>query len=40
VDYVKLADGGEAVVQIGESPGVADVEILSGLEDGDTLVQP
>jgi len=40
MDYVRLADGGEAVVQIGESHGAADVEILSGLEDGDRLVQP
>ena len=40
VDYVKLADGGEAVVQIGESHGAADVEILSGLKDGDRLAQP
>jgi hypothetical protein len=37
---VKFSDGGEAVVQIGESHGAADVEILSGLEDGDRLVQP
>ena len=40
VDYVKLADGGEAVVQLGEPHGAADVEILSGLKDGDRLVQP
>ena len=40
VDYVKLADGGEAVVQIGEPHGPADVEILSGLKDGDRLAQP
>jgi RND family efflux transporter MFP subunit len=40
VDYVKLADGGEAVVQLGESHGARDVEILSGLKDGDRLVQP
>jgi hypothetical protein len=37
---VRLADGGEAVVQIGESHGATDVEILSGLADGDRLVQP
>ena len=39
VSYVKSADGVEIVVQ----PGVAhgdDVEILSGLVDGDTLVAP
>jgi multidrug efflux system membrane fusion protein len=40
VDYVKLADGGETVVQPGESHGPAEVEILSGLKDGDRLVQP
>jgi membrane fusion protein, multidrug efflux system len=40
VDYVKLADGGEMVVQIGESHGPAGVEILSGLKDGDRLVRP
>jgi membrane fusion protein, multidrug efflux system len=40
VDYVKLADGGEAVVQLGESHGAGDVEILAGLEVGDRLVQP
>jgi membrane fusion protein, multidrug efflux system len=40
VDYAKLADGGEAVVQLGESHGARDVEILSGLKDGDRLVQP
>jgi multidrug efflux system membrane fusion protein len=40
VDYVKLADGGEAVVQIGESHGATDAEILSGLKDADRLVHP
>ena len=40
VDYVKLADGGEAVIQLGEPHGAADLEILSGLKDGDRLVQP
>jgi hypothetical protein len=37
---VKLADGGEAVVQIGESHGATDAEILSGLKDADRLVHP
>ena len=40
VDDVKLADGGEAVVQVGEAHGPAEVEILSGLKDGDRLVRP
>ena len=39
VDYVKLADGGETVVQLG-APRDTDVEILSGLKDGDEIVQP
>ena len=39
VDYVKLADGGEAVVQLG-APRDAEIEILSGLKDGDEIVQP
>ena len=39
VDYVKLADGGEAVVQLG-SPRDDAIEILSGLKDGDEIVQP
>ena len=39
VDYVKLADGGETVVQRG-APRDTDAEILSGLKDGDEIVQP
>lgn len=39
IDYVKLAGGGEAVVQIG-APRDADIEILSGLKDGDELAEP
>ena len=39
VDYVKLADGGEAVIQLG-SPRDEAIEILSGLKDGDEIVQP
>ncbi|MGO8834538.1 MAG: efflux RND transporter periplasmic adaptor subunit [Roseiarcus sp.] len=39
VNYVKLADGSEVVVQPGE-PQERGVEILSGLKDGDTLVSP
>lgn len=42
VDYVKLADGGEVVVQLGSAPDPesAEVEVLSGLRDGDKLVAP
>jgi RND family efflux transporter MFP subunit len=40
VDYVKLADGGEAVIQLGAPQGSSGVQILSGLNDGDKLVQP
>ncbi len=39
VDYAKLADGTEVVVQLGEPQG-ANVEILAGLKDGDELVSP
>ncbi len=39
VNYVKLADGAEVVVQPG-APQERGVEILSGLKDGDTLVSP
>jgi multidrug efflux system membrane fusion protein len=42
IDYVKLAGGAEAVVQLGaEQAGAGpDVEILSGLSDGDRLLPP
>ena len=43
VNYVKLADGDEIVVQPGEThddKGVKSVEILSGLTDGDRIVAP
>lgn len=43
VNYVRLASGDEVVVQPGEtheSAGVGNVEILSGLQDGDKLVTP
>ncbi|MDE3177457.1 MAG: efflux RND transporter periplasmic adaptor subunit [Pseudomonadota bacterium] len=43
VNYVKLADGDEVVVQPGEThvvDGVAKVEILSGLVDGDKVIAP
>ena len=43
VNYVKLAGGDEVVVQPGDvhdSGGGANVEILSGLRDGDKLVTP
>jgi RND family efflux transporter MFP subunit len=43
VNYVKLADGDEVVVQPGEAhddKGVKSVEILSGLNDGDRIVAP
>jgi RND family efflux transporter MFP subunit len=39
VSYVKTADGSEIVVQPGERRG-DELEILAGLSDGDTLVQP
>ena len=39
VSYVKSADGAEVAVQPGASRG-DDVEILSGLVDGDKLVAP
>jgi membrane fusion protein, multidrug efflux system len=43
VNYVKLADGDEVVVQPGETHddnGVRQIEILSGLYDGDRIVAP
>jgi RND family efflux transporter MFP subunit len=43
VNYVKLADGDEVVVQPGathDDSGVKTVEILSGLVDGDKVVAP
>ena len=39
VNYVKLAEGTEVVVQPGERHGDA-IEILAGLSDGDALVAP
>jgi len=36
VDFVRLKDGGEVVVQTGEPRG-AEIEILSGLKDGDVV---
>jgi RND family efflux transporter MFP subunit len=39
VDYVRLKDGAEIVVQTGEQRGEG-VEILSGLHDGDVVVTP
>jgi len=39
VDFVKLADGAEVVVQTGDAHGPA-VEILSGLHDGDVVTTP
>jgi len=39
VDYVRLADGAEVVVQTGETHRDG-VEILSGLRDGDVVVTP
>lgn len=39
VDFVRLADGAEAVVQTGDAHGDA-VEILSGLHDGDVVQTP
>ncbi len=43
VNYVRLANGDEIVVQPGETRddgGVMSVEILAGLKDGDTLAAP
>ena len=43
VNYVKLADGDEVVVQPGEThddKGAKTIEILSGLADGDRIVAP
>ena len=40
VDYVRLADGGEIVVQLGELRDDGNVEILAGLKEGERLVQP
>ena len=39
VDFVHLHDGAEVVVQTGETRG-KDIEILSGLRDGDVVVVP
>jgi RND family efflux transporter MFP subunit len=39
VDFVRLADGGEVVVQTGDMHG-DEVEILSGLRDGDRVQTP
>ena len=39
VDYVRLADGSEVVVQLGAAQD-SNVEILAGLKDGDALVSP
>jgi len=39
VDFIRLAKGGEIVVQIGETRG-DDIEILSGLVDGDVVTTP
>ena len=39
VDYIRLKDGAEIVIQTGERRG-EDVEILSGLQDGDAVVTP
>lgn len=39
VDFVRLASGGEVVVQTGEAHGDA-IEILSGLHDGDVVSTP
>ena len=39
VDYAKLADGTEVVVQLGAAQD-SNVEILAGLRDGDELVSP
>ena len=40
VNYVKLADGAEVVVQPGETRDGAASRSSSGLKDGDTLVSP
>ena len=39
VDFVKLADGSEVVVQLGAEQD-SNVEVLAGLKDGDRLVSP
>jgi membrane fusion protein, multidrug efflux system len=39
VDFARLADGGEVVVQTGDAHGDA-IEILSGLHDGDVVQTP
>ncbi|MFY9658856.1 MAG: efflux RND transporter periplasmic adaptor subunit, partial [Methylocystis sp.] len=39
VDFVRLHDGAEVVVQAGETRG-KEIEILSGLRDGDVVVVP
>lgn len=39
IDYVKLANGAEVVVQTGEARGEG-VEILSGIHDGDVVITP
>jgi len=39
VDFVKLADGSEVVVQLG-AVQATNVEVLAGLKDGDRLVSP
>jgi membrane fusion protein, multidrug efflux system len=39
VDFVRLDDGGEIAVQTGEARG-DQIEILSGLKDGDVVVSP
>ena len=39
VDYVRLKDGAEIVVQTGEQRGEG-IEILAGLHDGDVVVTP
>jgi multidrug efflux pump subunit AcrA (membrane-fusion protein) len=39
VDYAKLADGSEVVVQLGAAQD-SNVEILAGLKDGDELASP
>lgn len=39
VDFVRLKDGSEVVVQLGER-GAEGVEVLSGLHDGDIVVTP
>ncbi|MDR3423487.1 MAG: efflux RND transporter periplasmic adaptor subunit [Alphaproteobacteria bacterium] len=39
VEYIKLKDGTEVVVQTGQKLG-DDIEVLSGLNDGDVVVNP